>query len=528
MKKKLTAFVALVLAIVIAMPVFTFAQTDPEEAGLIPIRAFFEDLGGRVTWQGEDRNIVIEIDGGTVVFVPGQMYAYTNGVAVTLEDGTYLWQGRAFISEDDLMLVLINFLATLEVEYEEYVFEIIRTDFWTEYNFDTVGEPMFSTDLEHGQIATGYIQFINDNLYGRSAFTYREKEAAIWIVNELLAMGHDWENIYVQEFMFQEVQGWGADAFGVTWDSFATEPIMGNFEMRETQLSQNVILTIPGQSQRKIVVGAHYDTPHYNAVPHPGVQYGGASDNASGTSLLLESAQRMLEQDNYYTIVYVFFGAEEVGLLGAYFYHESLSEDELDNLAFMVNADILIEGPYLFYGIGQMYGYMTDEQFNELINVFMAILQMDEDEVLAILPALLTTIPPETMFILMAQENILDVYQSAAAQELEELVAAIVEEHDLSLISLPQGIFVSSDQLVFALAGHTIVSLFSLESVENAGGIPYEIVEGAPMIVFDYFTLRVSHSPYDDYHHIQYTWPGFIDEAMRNFVILLEAILLGQ
>jgi len=565
MKKKLAAFVALVLAIAIAIPTITFAQTDPEEAGMVAIRAFFEEQGGDVTWQGEDRNILVSIDGGTIVLFPGETRAYTNGVAITLQDGVYLWQNRAFISADDLTLLYTSFIATLEVEVEEIeaeevevvetaeveteaeemeadeieaeeataeeteseeteseeaVYEIASADFWTPDSFADVREPMFSTDLEHGQIAAGYIQFMNDYLYGRSAFTYREKEAAIWIVEELLAMGHDWENIYVQEFTHDDVLVWGETIFNLTWYDFATPPIVGGFEMRQTQLSQNVILTIPGQSSRKIVVGAHYDTPHYNALPYPGVQYGGASDNASGTALLLESAQRMLELDNYYTIVYVFFGAEEVGLLGAHYYHESLTQRELDNLVFMVNADILIEGPYFFYGVGEA-GEIGDAQHQALVYQFAEWMEVSTEEMEELLPLVLATIPDEMLFIMLAQLGLLDVNSNAVAELVDEIAQQVIEQYELDLIALPEGIFVSSDQLVFVNAGHTVVSLFGLSRI-------YGDSEGVQMIFFDYFTASVLHSPYDDYHHIQYTWPGLIDDAMRTFSLFLEAILLGR
>jgi len=113
MRKVKTVVIALVLTFVMAIPVTAIAQPTPYDRGLIPIRAFFEDLGGIVEWQGEDMSIHIAIDGGTVVLFSEQTAAYTNGVALTLQDGVTSWQSRTFISEDDLMLLLNRFLETL-------------------------------------------------------------------------------------------------------------------------------------------------------------------------------------------------------------------------------------------------------------------------------------------------------------------------------------------------------------------------------------------------------------------------------
>ena len=196
-------------------------------------------------------------------------------------------------------------------------------------------------DTPHGDIAVRHIRYINDNFYNRFPFSYQEKRAAAWIIQELLAMGYTWDDIEVQEFDWDDIsrfsRGWSIDnlaIFGVIINDYSY--------LRNTYLSQNVILTVPGQSDQVIVIGAHYDS----------VLYPGASDNASGMALLLESAQRMRYIDNYYTLVYVFFGAEEAGLLGAHYYVSSLTAEEIDNIIFMINADVLFEGPYFIYAAG--------------------------------------------------------------------------------------------------------------------------------------------------------------------------------
>jgi len=236
---------------------------------------------------------------------------------------------------------------------------------------------------------------MNDNLYNRTSFSYREKETAVWIAEELLAMGYDWDAIEIQEF--SRIESARLSWFGTRqWyriDLWVSEDAYNNAR----DYSQNVILTVPGQSEKKIIVGAHYDT-----WPYPG-----ASDNASGVALLLESAQRMLTTDNYYTIVYVFFGAEEVGLMGAYFYYDSLSQTQRDNIIMMINADVLFEGPYLVYGAG----YAVDNT---------------------------------------PRQNHISRQVSAVAGEINI-------QHYADIISYPENIFRGSDHLVFLWEGHTVV-----------------------------------------------------------------------
>jgi len=134
MKKVKIMIVALVLAFVMAIPTI-FAQpfiaaestqSTPEEMGLIPIRHFFEDIGGILEWNDEDRSIHIIVDGGKVVLFADQMLAYTNEVAVILQYGISLWQDRSFITEHDLMLLLESFLESRSTTITFYLTEEAR------------------------------------------------------------------------------------------------------------------------------------------------------------------------------------------------------------------------------------------------------------------------------------------------------------------------------------------------------------------------------------------------------------------
>ena len=118
MKKTKLVIVALALAFVMAIPTMVVADdrcVPPSADPVIikPVRAIFEEIGGVVTWQGEDRSIHIDIEGGTIVLFVDQTAAYVNDNAITLEDAVILWNDRSFITEDDLMLLLETFMDTI-------------------------------------------------------------------------------------------------------------------------------------------------------------------------------------------------------------------------------------------------------------------------------------------------------------------------------------------------------------------------------------------------------------------------------
>ena len=80
--------------------------------------------------------------------------------------------------------------------------------------------------------------------------------------------------------------------------------------------AENVIGIAPG-GPRAILISAHYD---HLGVGADGVVYPGADDNASGTTVLLALARYMGARRHRHTMIFVAFGAEEIGLLGSAHY----------------------------------------------------------------------------------------------------------------------------------------------------------------------------------------------------------------
>jgi alkaline phosphatase isozyme conversion protein len=131
-----------------------------------------------------------------------------------------------------------------------------------------------------------------------------------------------------------------------TWGEIkAREFIMGTFEQygyfaRTDEFitgtgtrrvhSADVVAVKEGDSAKTLVVGAHYDSVAVGQ---------GYSDNATGIGLLLETAARVKRMSTPYTIVFVAFGAEEKGSLGAKDYLRRLSDVERRAIIGMINLD---------------------------------------------------------------------------------------------------------------------------------------------------------------------------------------------
>ncbi len=104
--------------------------------------------------------------------------------------------------------------------------------------------------------------------------------------------------------------------------------------------SANIIATLPGRgalANEVVVFGAHYD--------HLGVRHGeaylGAEDNASGVAAVLEGARALAtESSPRREVLLVFFGAEEIGLVGSRYYAEHPVRPISQTVA-MVNVDMI-------------------------------------------------------------------------------------------------------------------------------------------------------------------------------------------
>jgi hypothetical protein len=115
--------------------------------------------------------------------------------------------------------------------------------------------------------------------------------------------------------------------------------------------THNVIGYLPASNPKfqneYLVIGAHYDHIGYGGqgsgslAPDERKIHYGADDNASGTSGLLELIRYFANRrSNQHHLVFIAFGAEEMGLLGsAHFVNHSFFP--LENIALMLNMDMI-------------------------------------------------------------------------------------------------------------------------------------------------------------------------------------------
>ena len=105
--------------------------------------------------------------------------------------------------------------------------------------------------------------------------------------------------------------------------------------VEETRTTRNVIAETPdGDPNRVVVVGAHLDS----VTRGPGI-----NDNGSGSGTILEIAEVYAAQgrDSRNKLRFMWYSAEENGLIGSQFYVNSLSDAEQDQIMAMVNFDMV-------------------------------------------------------------------------------------------------------------------------------------------------------------------------------------------
>ena len=100
---------------------------------------------------------------------------------------------------------------------------------------------------------------------------------------------------------------------------------------RASGIDYNVIADSPyGNPRRTIVVDAHLDS----------IFGAGMLDNASGSASVLEVALAMAKTPTINRLRYIWFGGEELGLLGSQYYTTHLGAAQLQRTAFDVDVDV--------------------------------------------------------------------------------------------------------------------------------------------------------------------------------------------
>ena len=122
--------------------------------------------------------------------------------------------------------------------------------------------------------------------------------------------------------------------------------------VKKHERTQNVVALLPGNDpvlkDEYIVIGAHYDhlgmggTGSGSRHPDTLAVHNGADDNASGVASIIEVVEKMasMKNDLKRSVIFIAFGAEEMGLLGSKFFTNSPLV-KLENIVLMINLDMV-------------------------------------------------------------------------------------------------------------------------------------------------------------------------------------------
>ena len=122
----------------------------------------------------------------------------------------------------------------------------------------------------------------------------------------------------------------------------------------------NVLGYLEGEKKDSMLVfTAHYD--HLGMMGNE-TMFPGANDNASGVSLLLNLVKHFSTNPPEYTVVFIAFAAEEIGLIGSKYFTEH-PVFPLSNIKFLINFDLAGTGDD---GIQVVNGKIYQQKFDVL------------------------------------------------------------------------------------------------------------------------------------------------------------------
>jgi aminopeptidase YwaD len=201
----------------------------------------------------------------------------------------------------------------------------IRSFFKTDFS----SKVLLADITETGDSARKFISMLK-----REQFPGDDKPAAI-IVKEYKKLTMDIEGNSIAYPVFTVM----ADAIDKEIKSVSFEvenKLLHNYE------AANLVGYVKGTAQPDsfLVISAHYD--HLGMMGQD-VYFPGANDNASGVSLMLSLAKYYAKHPAKYSVVFIAFAAEEVGLLGSKYYTEH-PLFALSKIKFLINLDLLGTG----------------------------------------------------------------------------------------------------------------------------------------------------------------------------------------
>ena len=136
-----------------------------------------------------------------------------------------------------------------------------------------------------------------------------------------------------------------------------------------------------------LVVDAHLDA----------IFGAGMLDNASGSATILDIAQMMRKVNPLHKLRFIWFGGEELGLLGSTYYVNNLSSTELSHIGYDLDADVTATPNYVIGVLDpaalDFFGRTVSTTFPQRVyrasqvsrDQSIAVLQLDREEPRAVL-----------------------------------------------------------------------------------------------------------------------------------------------
>ena len=195
-------------------------------------------------------------------------------------------------------------------------------------------------ETEAGDIAYKHLEYLSEEIGQRLSNVIALEDEVSEIKYEDEACG------YIKDVL--------SDYYETEVQTFSAEVRSKNGELEGNVYSANVIAVKPGALEKEIIIGAHYDSVDIDGNK-------GADDNASGVALMLEAAEKLANVTTPYTLRFIAFGAEEVGLKGSTYYVSQMTDKEIENTVAMINLDSCIAGDKMYvYGGLDEDGWVRD------------------------------------------------------------------------------------------------------------------------------------------------------------------------
>jgi len=226
--------------------------------------------------------------------------------------------------------------------------------------------PAEARDSSRASLVRDVTYLASKELAGRATGTPGNDSAAVFISRRYLSLQID------PGMKTTQCDSTGACAH-TYFQKFRTPmPTLRDTLAETDALAHNVVAIIPGTDSALegewIVVGAHYDHLGQTGVgamdratataPHLG-----ADDNASGTAAVLELALRLAAAPLRRSVMFVHFGAEEIGLVGSTVFVAN-SPMPVDSITAMVNLDMV---GHLGRGRLQLFGLQSAPEWRSLV-----------------------------------------------------------------------------------------------------------------------------------------------------------------